>query len=309
MAHIQLANAPCSWGTLEFADLSGSRIEYPQMLDELVQTGYVGTELGDWGFMPTDPQQLSHELQRRQLSLIGAFVPLNLRSDAQALTGTNQALRTAELLAETARLLGQSHQPLIILADENGTDPDRTRNAGRVNQPSTPAALAKAGAIASNAARHIAQHSGLQSAFHHHCAGMIETPSEIRTFLEHCDPSVLGLVFDTGHYLFGSGDNHTDVVSALDEFHSMIRLVHFKDCHADVATTTRTQQLDYFAALQAGIFCELGQGAVPFADILARLHQLDYRGWVVVEQDVLPGMGAPRDSAERNRAYLRTLGL
>lgn len=309
MAQIQLANAPCSWGTLEFADLSGSRIEYPQMLDELVQTGYVGTELGDWGFMPTNPQQLSHELQRRHLSLIGAFVPLSLQSEAQALQGTDQALRTAELLAETARLLGQSHQPLIILADENGTDLDRTRNAGRITQPSTTAALAKAAAIASNTAQQIAQSSGLQSAFHHHCAGMVETPSEIRTFLQHCDHSVLGLVFDTGHYLFGSGNNHTDIISALDEFHTMIRLVHFKDCHANIATITRTQQLDYFAALQAGIFCELGQGAVPFADVLARLHHLNYAGWIVVEQDVLPGMGAPRDSAERNRAYLRTLGL
>jgi len=28
-----------------------------------------------------------------------------------------------------------------------------------------------------------------------------------------------------------------------------------------------------------------------------------------VEQDVLPGMGSPKASAERNRAYLRTIGL
>jgi inosose dehydratase len=29
----------------------------------------------------------------------------------------------------------------------------------------------------------------------------------------------------------------------------------------------------------------------------------------VVEQDVLPGMGTPKASAARNRAYLRTIGL
>jgi inosose dehydratase len=29
----------------------------------------------------------------------------------------------------------------------------------------------------------------------------------------------------------------------------------------------------------------------------------------VVEQDVLPGMGAPKESAARNRAYLRMIGL
>ena len=32
-------------------------------------------------------------------------------------------------------------------------------------------------------------------------------------------------------------------------------------------------------------------------------------GWIVVEQDVLPGMGAPADSAGRNRRYLRELGI
>jgi len=29
----------------------------------------------------------------------------------------------------------------------------------------------------------------------------------------------------------------------------------------------------------------------------------------VVEQDVLPGMGSPKDSARRNRDYLQKLGL
>jgi hypothetical protein len=32
-------------------------------------------------------------------------------------------------------------------------------------------------------------------------------------------------------------------------------------------------------------------------------------GWVVVEQDVLPGMDEPRESALRNGAYLRALGI
>ena len=83
MAHLRIANAPCSWGTLEFADLSGTRIDHHQMLDELVATGYVGTELGDWGFMPTQPSHLADTLRQRHLTLIGAFVPVNL-SDMQA---------------------------------------------------------------------------------------------------------------------------------------------------------------------------------------------------------------------------------
>jgi inosose dehydratase len=32
-------------------------------------------------------------------------------------------------------------------------------------------------------------------------------------------------------------------------------------------------------------------------------------GWIVVEQDVLPGMGTPKESAQRNREYLKSIGL
>jgi hypothetical protein len=54
---IKIANAPCSWGVLEF-DLEGEAAGYAQVLDEMHITGYDGTELGDWGFMPTEATTL-----------------------------------------------------------------------------------------------------------------------------------------------------------------------------------------------------------------------------------------------------------
>jgi inosose dehydratase len=310
MTTFSIANAPCSWGTLEFAGLSGERITSTQMLDELFATGYTGTELGDWGFMPTDPIQLAAALQQRQLTLIGAFVPVALQgTTTQIATATAHAQRTAELLARTAQILGQSHQPLIILADDNGSDPYRTTHAGRINTPSSDAILAHAGAIATQVAYAVNQSSGLTGAFHHHCAGIVETPNEITTFLAHTDPTLIGIVFDTGHYLFGSGRNDTDLVAALTSLAPRLRLVHFKDCQPEIATRTRHDQLDYFAAIQAGIFCELGRGSVDFAAIARTLTTISYHGWIVVEQDVLPGMGEPRISAAHNRTYLRSIGL
>lgn len=310
MSPFRIANAPCSWGTLEFEGLSGERIEYTQMLDELVATGYTGTELGDWGFMPTTPTALAAELQRRQLTLIGAYVPVPLAGPESAIApAISNAQRTAELLAHTAQILNQTNQPLLILADENGSNAYRTTNAGRITTPTSDALIHQAAIVANRAAQAIHAHSGLHTAFHHHCAGLIETGDEVRRFMQATDATVLGLVFDTGHYLFGSGNNTTNLVDAVTELAPRLRLVHFKDCSAQVADQTRRDHLDYFAALKAGIFCELGQGAVPFADVLVALKALGYDGWIVVEQDVLPGMGAPRDSAARNREFLRTLGV
>src|SRR4051812_6542913 len=74
---LSIANAPCSWGVLEFEDKTASP-RYEQVLDEIAATGYAGTELGDWGFMPTDPAQLREALRQRGLGMVGAFVTTRL---------------------------------------------------------------------------------------------------------------------------------------------------------------------------------------------------------------------------------------
>ena len=61
--------------------------------------------------------------------------------------------------------------------------------------------------------------------------------------------------------------------------------------------------------MRNGLFCELGQGGVPYTDVVRWLRETKYSGFVTVEQDVLPGMGVPYESALRSREYLRTLGL
>jgi inosose dehydratase len=60
--------------------------------------------------------------------------------------------------------------------------------------------------------------------------------------------------------------------------------------------------------VRQGVFCELGKGEVDFPSLMKQLEKLDYDGWGVVEQDVLPGMGKPKESARRNREYIRSLG-
>jgi inosose dehydratase len=55
MGRLRVGNVPYSWGTLEFAGEKGKQIPFDQMLNELAETGYTGTELGDCGYMPSDP--------------------------------------------------------------------------------------------------------------------------------------------------------------------------------------------------------------------------------------------------------------
>lgn len=303
MSTLRVGNAPCSWGTLEFESAKGEQIGFARMLDELAASGYTGTELGDWGYMPTDPPALTAELSRRGLVMLGAFVPVALKDRAAYRPGVATALKTARLLAAVAT----DPKPFLVLADDNGSVVERTLNAGRVTgQMGLSADQWRVFAEGANLiARSVLAETGLRTAFHHHCAGYVETPDEITRFLESTDPQSIGLVFDTGHYVYGSGDS--DVVTALERFKDRVWYVHFKDCQPDVAAAARGQGWDYFQALRHGVFCELGKGCVDFPAVLRWLRQSRYDGYVLVEQDVLPGMGAPAESACRNRNYLRSI--
>jgi inosose dehydratase len=308
MSKISIGNAPCSWGALEFEGLAGERIGYAQMLDELRDAGYTGSELGDWGFMPTEPAALRAELSRRDLTLTGAFVPVALRDQSAHAAGEADALRVARLLATAG---ASEAPPFLVLADANGTDEARTRLAGRIT-PELGLSAAEWTIFAAGAeriARAVRDETGLRTVFHHHCAGYVE-PAEIAALLDRTDPALLGLVFDTGHYLYGTGaSDGAAALEGLHRFGERIWYVHFKDCSPEAAARSRAQGWDYFTAVRHGVFCELGRGAVDFAAVAAWLCAHDYRGFITVEQDVLPGMGAPRASAERNRAYLRSIGL
>jgi len=98
-------------------------------------------------------------------------------------------------------------------------------------------------------------------------------------------------------------------VAAIARYVDRIWHVHVKDCEPSLAERARTEGWDYHTAVRNGIFCELGHGSVPFRRVCDALEALHYRGWIVVEQDVLPGLGTPALSAARNREYLHRLGL
>lgn len=303
MAKLLVGNAPCSWGTLEFEEAKGEQIGYGRMLDELAETGYTGTELGDWGYMPTDPSALQGELERRGLVMLGAFVPVALKDPSAHDAGIATAVKTARLLAAVA----STPKPYLVLADNNGSVAERTKLAGRV--PAGAGLSASQWSVFANGANRLAaavlEETGLRTVFHHHCAGYVETADEIDRFLDATDSRKIGLVFDTGHFTYGAGN--ADVVSALDRYGDRVWYIHLKDCDPNVASQARAEGWDYFTALRHGVFCELGKGAVDFPAMLRRLADRKYEGYVLVEQDVLPGMGAPKESARRNREYLRSI--
>lgn len=298
---IQVANAPCSWGVLEFDGASAPK-PFAAVLDEMRLAGYDGTELGDWGFMPTDPIRLARELSHRRLQLLGAFVPIALANADEHVAGVDAAVRTAALMRDAG-----AGDAFIVLSDDNARDPHREQRAGRIT-PDDSLSATDWTTFADGAMRvadAVRERTGLRTVFHPHCAGYVEAPWEIDELMSRTDASLLGLLLDTGHIVYGGGDP----VSTLEEHASRVWHVHFKDCDAAVAARMRQEGVGYLAAVRAQLFCELGNGAVDFPAVVAELRAAGYDGWIVVEQDVFPGYGTPLESARRNREYLRRLGV
>src|SRR5579859_3806639 len=187
-AQIRVGNAPCSWGVIE--NVEGERGAYARVLDEMQETGYLGTELGDWGFMPTDPILLRQELAARNLKLLASWVSVYLHDAARHSESESDAVRTARLLAEVG-----GPDTLIVLGNDPYGDPMRTQYAGRIQpeQGMTGARWRVFTEGAMRVARAVQRETGLRTVFHHHIGTWVETPEETARFLHMTDPALLGL--------------------------------------------------------------------------------------------------------------------
>jgi len=292
---IRIATAPVSWGILEVEGW-GKQRPYGEVLDEIVKAGYTGTELGPYGFLPTDPKQLRSELAKRNLPLLGAFTPLPLAHAGQHDAALQSAL-------EVGRLLSQAGATFLVLADE--LSPARMAVAGTVDEgrDGMNASQGDGGARLLDRVARAGRELGLASVFHHHCGTYIETPGEVERLLAMTDPQMLGLCLDTGHYLFGGGDP----VDCARTHGKRIRHLHLKDVKPAVLEQVRRERIPYLDAIRMGVFCELGQGGVNLTGVIHELTAAGFDGWAVFEQDVDPTQPGcnPLESATRSRNYLR----
>jgi inosose dehydratase len=311
MGRIRIGNAPCSWGVVKGVEGRESH-SWLQVLDEMQTSGYAGTELGDWGFMPPDAAVVRRELEARGLSMLGAFTPESLGSfscvspaESELSIGPEPiALVAARLLAEVSA--GSKEKPFIILADDPGERSNRLQKAGRITTRDS-MSDAEWDAFISDAmwlATMICEDTGLRTVFHHHCGTSVETAAETARLLDSTPPDLIGLCLDTGHFAY-AGD---DPLEVLKRYRDRVWHVHFKDCDGPAVARAKAGEWDYITAIRNGIFCAIGEGSVDHAGFFAELEKGGYDGWIVVENEAPPGRMPPLQMARNDRAYLRSLG-
>jgi inosose dehydratase len=294
---IKVGNAPVSWGVMEVAGWGG-QIPFGKVLDDIAEAGYAGTELGPYGYFPTESSELTSELSARGLQLVASFVPVPLAHPERHDAGYQEAMKVANLLAQTGA-------GLIVLADEMSKA--RMAVSGRVdesrdgmNQQQWEGAAQILGRIA-EACREL----GLSAVFHHHAGTFVETPKEVARLCDRIDADLLGLCLDTGHYLFGGGDP----VEAVRLYGSRIRHLHLKDVQLPILESARRDGIGFLEAVRRGVFCELGAGGVNLNKVIQDMTAAGYSEWAIVEQDVDTRNEdvKPFESALRSRQYLRNV--
>ncbi len=296
---IQIATAPVSWGVL-MKDTPNVP-PYSVVLDQIAEAGYGGTELGPYGYLPFDPARLRDELDARGLTLTSAFTIFNFLLGQGDETTYREAVETVNVLAA----LGCHY---VVLSDTLFVDPKRAQRAGRVGPQDSldEATWDRSVRHVDDFARFVFDEYGMRTVIHPHVGGYVETPAEIDAVLERADPNRVGLCFDMAHIAYGGGDP----VAVLKKWRDRTWYMHIKECDDDARTQVLAREGDYFDGVAAGVFPELGQGTIDWQAIAATLAEMEYEGWGVVEQDILPSSGIDAlASARRNRTFLReTLG-
>ena len=294
----RIGNAPISWGVCEIPGW-GPQLPYERVLSEMRAAGYEGTELGPWGFLPTDPAVLRQALATHGLVMAAAFVPLTLKDP------TTHADCEARV-RETAALLQTLGAGDILLADAG--DEARYKIAGRPDQTRAHGLSSREWAGYAGRLERLAQvcrfDYGLTPSFHSHGGSYIENPDEIRTLLERTDPHLLKFCLDTGHVAFGGGDP----IEVARAYASRLGYVHLKDIDLPRLTGLLQEGKTYIAAAQQDVFVELGRGSLDLARLFDALRASRYEGWIIVEQDrVVRADTDTLSSATRSRDFLRAL--
>ncbi len=284
---IQIAAAPCSWG-VDFAD-TPTNPPWMQVIDEIAASGVPAMELGPVGYFPEDPTTIRNLLAERSLISAGSVMFDDFHDPAarERLLGIGDRV---------CRLIVASGGTILSIIDK--PDDVRVATAGRpdaaprLDDTRWKEMLDQIGAIAD-----LARSIGAHPVVHPHVGGYIEFEDEIERIVADTD---LDLCLDTGHLAYA----RMDPVAMLERHADRLAHVHFKDIRGDVLARVDREHLTFWQAIEADIFCPIGEGVVDISQVLATLDRIGYNGFATIEQDRVPGSGEALDELRKSIAVV-----
>jgi inosose dehydratase len=143
---------------------------------------------------------------------------------------------------------------------------------------------------------------GVSLNFHPHTGTPVETEAEITAFFDGVDTRYVGFAPDIGQIQKAGADP----ARFINDYISIVRLVHFKDYCGSVRFDDDGKEID-----TSGFACysPLGRGVVDLAGIMNRLEQSSFDGPVMVELDYGTAMPMTAEEAVAlNKNFMESLG-
>jgi inosose dehydratase len=292
---IRVATAPMNWNNDDLPDLR-PKIPIGQVLAEMVEAGYEGTEYGTG--LPADPNALRATLAPHGLALASMFCWVRLEEPDEQPAEVERALGVA-------RTLSAMEVRELILGIRGSAE--RIALAGRVPRDGSASLSGAQWRVLADGIHTLAKACeplGVRLAVHPHAGSYVETRAELEALFSVTDARALGLCVDAGHLVYGGADP----VEVVEAYGPRIWYIHIKDVNPGILVLSTQNGLGFLGALRSYIFCDLGGGCVDLRRFIQALRKVNYSGWMVIEEDTSPK--PPLETAQANRRYLReTFGL
>jgi inosose dehydratase len=293
---IRLANAPVSWG-VDYAD-DPKNPPWDRVMTEIAEAGYRCTELGPYGYYPTDPILLRSEFEARGLTVVAGFVFQILHDPAKAEEVMDVARRTVDLLAA----VGGRH---LVTIDH--ISPERMDSAGRRDLAARldPGRYAHMVSLIDRIAD-MALERGVTPVIHQHAGCYIEFEDELERLLNDLDPAKVGICIDTGHMTYAG----IDPVAFFERHATRVSYFHFKDIDPKVHQRVLRDRTPFLDAVAGQVFAPMGRGVVDWPALSEAMRRHGYDGAATIEQDIDPTVSlSPIEDARASLAYLRSVGF
>lgn len=302
---VWVANAPVSYGAFEVTVGKHPRVPAAEtVLEEVAGAGYRGIDLGPHGYLGLG-HELVTRLHRYDLHLAGGFLELPFSMPDEF----GHELRELDALLDVLDQTNDQAAPPRPTLSDLVRSVERQRWPGRAARDRSFGLNDSAWGRFAERVQRASDHCrarGYEPSFHHHTASYVEATWEIERLLELTD---VNLCLDTGHLLLGWGNPET----VLRDWSSRVNHIHLKDAQLDVLERILKEGAPLGAIWEAQAFCPLGRGDVDLDAFLTGLDEVDYRGWIVVEQDVVLEADDDLPQAIRdqrgNRKWLRERGI
>jgi inosose dehydratase len=274
----------------------GYQYSYEQVLDEIAELGFKGTEVSRKS--PKDIDVLQKELKNRNLTLTTQWKSV-LLSDGK------EHERQLTSYRKHLEFLKQFDCKVVSTAEIGGSilnqDPRRGENETDVLRLNTEEWKYLSEGL--NEAGQLCKDYGMQLVYHHHAGTVVEQPEEIDRLMDMTDPNLVFLLYDTGHGYFG--DN--DPLELLRKHYDRIRYIHFKDVRKDILDELKNRPTDFRTFIKKGMFTVPGDGCIDFKPILKEIIDREYDGWILIEGEQDPDVYNPYEYAKRSKSYIENI--